>query len=127
MAKNETKSLAAAVLKADKDGLAAIKKMTGYKSAKPEYELAKLSEEATKLVEADEAFAQAETAWQAARDAHVGAQWRFHNAMLGAKQQVIAVFGDDSDEAQAVGLKKKSERAKPTTKAKSGTTPPPPA
>jgi hypothetical protein len=45
---------------------------------------------------------------------NVAAQWAFHNAMLGAKQQVLAQFDDDSDEAQALGLTKKSERAKPS-------------
>jgi len=34
--------------------------------------------------------------------------------MLGAKKQVLAQFGDDSDQAQAVGLKKKSEYKAPT-------------
>jgi len=48
------------------------------------------------------------------RNSSVAAQWTFHNAMLGAKQQVLAQYGDDSDEAQAVGLTKKSERAKPS-------------
>ncbi|HEY5232033.1 MAG TPA: hypothetical protein VIK35_00670 [Verrucomicrobiae bacterium] len=48
----------------------------------------------------------------------MAAQWTFHNALLGAKQQVLAQFGDDSDEAQALGLTKKSERAKPSVKVK---------
>jgi len=35
---------------------------------------------------------------------------------LGAKSQVIAEYGVDSDQVQALGLKKKSERkAKPAT------------
>lgn len=55
----------------------------------------------------------------------VAAQWAFHNVILGAKQKVVAKFGDDSDEAQAVGLKKKSERAKPKRKPSGGTPPPP--
>jgi hypothetical protein len=38
--------------------------------------------------------------------------------VLGAKDQVIAQFGRDSNEAQAVGLKKKSERKPPARKAK---------
>ena len=37
--------------------------------------------------------------------------------------QVIGKFGDDSDEAQAVGLTKKSERAKPKRKKTGGNTP----
>jgi hypothetical protein len=42
----------------------------------------------------------------------------FHGLILGAKDQIIAQFGRDSNEAQAVGLKKKSERKPPARKAK---------
>jgi hypothetical protein len=31
----------------------------------------------------------------------IEAQWGFHNAILGAKDQVIAQFGDDSNELQS--------------------------
>jgi hypothetical protein len=36
--------------------------------------------------------------------------------MLGGKKQVVAQYGDDSDQAQAVGLTKKSEYSKPKSK-----------
>jgi hypothetical protein len=55
----------------------------------------------------------AENALAAARDASRQAEWRFHNAMLAVKAQVIAQYGVSSDEVQALGLKKKSERRKP--------------
>jgi hypothetical protein len=35
--------------------------------------------------------------------------------MLGVKEQVKAQFGGDSNEWQALGLTKKSEKAKPST------------
>jgi hypothetical protein len=38
--------------------------------------------------------------------------------MLGVKTQVVAQYGDNSDQVQALGLKKKSERKKPARKAK---------
>ncbi len=34
----------------------------------------------------------------------------FHELVLGAKRQVIAQYGDDSDEITSLGMKKKSER-----------------
>jgi len=37
-----------------------------------------------------------------------------HNAILGAKTQVLAQYGADSDAIQSLGLKKKSERKRPT-------------
>ena len=96
MAKDETKPLSADTLKGDKDALAAIKAMTGYASAKPEYELTKLTEADDDLKDAEAALTQEEARCKAARDAMVGAQWARHNAVLGAKQQVVAKFGDDS-------------------------------
>jgi hypothetical protein len=52
-----------------------------------------------------------------ARDEATAAEWAFHNAMLGGKDQVKAQFGVDSNELQAVGLKKKSEYKSPKSKA----------
>lgn len=121
MAKNQTVFVSADVLKSDSDALAAIAKITSYAPSRAELALAKLQAAEATLKKASDEFAQTEAAWQTARDAAVTAQWNFHNAMLGAKQQVVAQFGDDSDEAQAVGLKKKSERATRTARAKTTT------
>lgn len=59
-----------------------------------------------------------------ARDTATTAERAFHNAMLVVKKQVSAQYGEDSDEVQAVGLKKKSEYKRPSspaTKAAGGT------
>lgn len=48
-----------------------------------------------------------------AADAARLAEWEFHNAVLAMKEVVKGQFGSDSDEAQAVGLKKKSDRKRP--------------
>ena len=118
MAKNQTKPVSEKTLKADTDALAAIKKMTGYQPADPNsaFTLAKLMTSAQTLDDAADAHVQAEAAHKTARDGHVTAQWAFHNAMLGARTQVVALFGDDSEQVAAVGLKKKSERKAPTRK-----------
>ena len=50
---------------------------------------------------------------KAARDVVNAKERAFHNAMLGTKKQVVAQFGENSDEVQAVGLKKKSEYKSP--------------
>ncbi len=118
MAKDQTVPVNADALKADAAALAALAKMAGYAPANADFALTKLQAASAANKAAADAFAQAEVDWQTARDGNVAAQWAFHNAILGAKQQVIAQYGDDSDEAQAVGLTKKSERAKPATKAK---------
>lgn len=54
----------------------------------------------------------------AARDAAVEAEWAFHNAVLGSKTQVDAQYGENSDQRQSLGRKKKSERARPTRRDK---------
>ena len=57
-----------------------------------------------------------------ARDATVAAEWAFHNIILGAKTQVKAQYGDNSDQYAGVGLTKKSEVQSPGS-----STPPTPA
>ena len=46
---------------------------------------------------------------KAAADASRQAEWDFHNAVLAMKESIRGQFGPDSDEAQSVGYKKKSE------------------
>jgi hypothetical protein len=45
-----------------------------------------------------------------ARQAAINAEWAFHELVLGTKRQVIAQYGDDSQEITTLGLKRKSER-----------------
>jgi hypothetical protein len=59
---------------------------------------------------AQEAEIHAQNVAAAARDALVALQWNFHDLILGVKSQVKALYGPDSDEVAALGLKKKSER-----------------
>lgn len=54
--------------------------------------------------------------FKAAADAAKQAEWDFHNAILAMKEAVKGQFGSDSDAAQAVGFKKKSERKRPSKK-----------
>lgn len=46
------------------------------------------------------------------------AEWDFHNAVLAMKESVRGQFGPDSNAAQAVGYKKKSEYKRPRRSAK---------
>jgi hypothetical protein len=73
---------------------------------------------------AQEASIHADRAQATARDNLAAAEWDYHNAILGTKEQAIAQFGSDSNEVQSLGLKKKSERAKPVRKKDAGATPP---
>ena len=117
MAKDQTRRLQPSILQADYDALAAINGMTGYTPANANFTLVKLQAGSDAMDAAQQAETQKQAEADAARDEAVAAEWAFHNAILGAKDQVKAQFGADSNEWQALGLTKKSEIAKPSAKA----------
>ncbi len=120
MAKNQTTPIRPVVLQADKDALAALKSITAYAPNNNAYAVTALDSLLGAAVNAQDAEAAAASAFAGARDDKVAAEWAFHNAMLGVKDQVAGQFGQDSNELQALGLKKKSEHKAPkrTVKAK---------
>jgi hypothetical protein len=59
---------------------------------------------------------QAQATAAAARDDATASEWEFHNAVIGMRDQVTAQYGRDSNQAQAVGRKKSSERKAPKKK-----------
>jgi hypothetical protein len=105
------------VLQADLDAQVALAAMTDYKPANAAYSTANVTTTLTAMQTAQQAELRAQTALDTARDAAAAAEWRFHEAMLGAKDQVVAQYGANSDQLQALGLKKKSERKRPTARA----------
>lgn len=118
MAKHETKRMIPSVIQADKDSFAALEANDDYAPANPTYAKAAIATAQTEMNSAQQAESQAVAAAAAARDNAVAKEWNFHNLMLGAKDQVVAQFGRDSNEAQALGLKKKSEYKSRTRKPK---------
>ena len=123
MAKDQTKRLNPSLLEADKTGFAALQSVNGYNPANTTYSLAAINTARAALDAAQAAEAQTASAAAAARDNAVAKEWEFHNLMLGAKDQVIAQFGRDSNEVQALGLKKASEYRTPGKRAAKGTQP----
>jgi hypothetical protein len=122
MAKDETRRLKPKELTDDEEVYAAVKAMAGYTPANAAYTQAKLDAGHAALEAAHHASVQADAAAEAARDALVARQWEFHNTILGTKDQVMAQYGPNSDEVQAVKLKKKSEYKKPQRKTKTNGT-----
>jgi hypothetical protein len=114
MATNETRRLRPSDLQADQDAFAAIQDISDYAPANKNYTVTKIQALKDGMDTADDKETQADAAAKAARDNATAAEWDFHNAMLAAKQQVIAQYGADSNEVQSVGLTKKSERARPS-------------
>lgn len=109
MATNRTKRLRPAVLQADLDAFAALKAIGGYHPANDAYSVDNGNHlrDAMETKQTDEVQKQA--AAEAARDDATSAEWDFHDFALGAKNQIKAQYGEDSNELQSLGLKKKSE------------------
>lgn len=116
MAKNETKRLRPVLVSEDTDAFAALKNLVGYAPANPAYDVVTGNSKLTVMNNLRDTEAQAEAAYKAARDNANAAEWDFHNFMLGAKSQVIAQYGDSSNELQSLGLKKKTEYKSPSKK-----------
>lgn len=113
MAQFENRRIRPDVLQADREALIAVQNMTGYSPINIAYSVPNLVNAITALEAARNAEINAQNALNAARDAVIAAEWAFHNAILGTKDQVVAQYGADSDEVQAMGLKKKSDRKRP--------------
>jgi hypothetical protein len=109
MAKDESKRLNPALVESDKTSFAALQAISNYAPANPTYAMAAITTAQTELNAAQQAEAQAAAAAATARDNAVAKEWAFHNLVLGARDQVVAQFGRDSTEVQAVGLKRVSE------------------
>lgn len=116
MAKNQSIRVRPTVLQADLSAHTALLAVSDYKPANTAYAKPAVDGKLTAMKAAQMAEVNAQNALAAARDAAAAAEWDFHNIMLGVKEQVIAQYGKDSDQVQALGLKKKSERKTPTTR-----------
>ncbi len=97
-------------LKADEDTYRALKGIPHYQPYKDDYSFPAVSAAYDKLNAAHEAELHARNTHAATRDALITAQHDFHELILGVKNQVKAIYGPDSDELAALGLKKRSER-----------------
>jgi hypothetical protein len=98
------------VLEIDEDAFLALKTFTGYQPNNPAHALAAVTTAYEAQRAAQEAEVLAKNALEAARDTAILAEWDFHNLMLDVKAQVQGIYGSDSDQFAAMGLKKKSTR-----------------
>lgn len=119
---NQATRLKPSLIQADRDAFAALQAIAGYAPVNAAYALTAITAAQASLNSARAAEAQADAAAAAARDEAVAREWEFHNLMLGAKDQIRAQFGKDSNEVQAVGLKRKSEYSRPRSRAKKEST-----
>lgn len=127
MANTRNSWLPVAVAQADIESYLALKVMPDYQPFNVDFSLPNVANLHDRLQTAREAELHAQHAHAAARDAAIAAQWAFHDAILGVKNQVKALYGPDSDQLAALGLKKKSERKAATRNPKPAARPEEPA
>ena len=116
MAKDQTRKLSRSLLQKDKDALAALSTVTGYTPVDKKYTVVNGTTAETDMQTKQDNVAKTVAAAKNAKDDAKASEWAFHNFVLGAKNQVAAQFGNDSNEYQSLGLKKKSEKKAPATK-----------
>ena len=122
MAKDQTKRLSPKQLQADTNAFAALSGISDYNPSKAQCKIENAQTVAAAMKTAQDEEVKAYGLADAKRDIAAAKEWEFHNLMLAVKDQVIAQYGDDSDELQKLGLKKKSEYKAPKPKRKASTT-----
>src|SRR5262245_39120624 len=95
----------------------ALKNLADYTPSNATYSATVLAALGDRLAQAEQAKIRAQNALDVARDEANAAALALHDALLGAKAQVIAQYGPDSYEVQALGLKRKSDRKRPARRA----------
>lgn len=118
MAKNETKRLSPAKINFNKNAIANLKQIRDFKPGKPDYSTGNGEAFLELMTEMQKLASVAEKSLMTARDNVNEAEWKLHNYVLGLKAQIISQYGEDSNELQSLGWKKKSEYKKRTVKAK---------
>lgn len=118
MARNQTIRIRPVVLQADVEALIPLRTMSDYAPVNPAYAKSIAEAKLSAMRAAQDAELIAQSALATARDVAAAAEWDYHNTMLGVKSQVIAQYGNDSNELQSFGLKKKSERKMPVRRQK---------
>jgi hypothetical protein len=117
---NETNRIKPALIDADEESFAALKAIANYAPANPAYTLAAIEQAHEDMRATRVRETQTEAAYKAARDNATAGEWNFHNMILGVRDQVTAQFGRNSNEVQAIGRKKSSERKAPQRKSSKG-------
>jgi hypothetical protein len=109
-----TRRLSPQVVNRDIDALHGLRTVSQYDTTRPEASLDALQLAYQNMLAQQQVETERQLLSKAAADAARLAEWDFHKAVLSMKEAVVGQFGSDSDAAQAVGLKKKSERKRPT-------------
>jgi hypothetical protein len=111
-----TRRLRPQLIDQDIDSLHGLQTISTYETSRADATVANLQQAYQAMLITQQAETEKLTLYRAAADAARLAEWEFHNAVLAMKEVVRGQYGSDSDQAQAVGLKKKSDRKRPSRK-----------
>lgn len=97
------------VIAEDRASLDAIRDIPDYTPSNLAYSVSSLSELDAALKSAQLEVERLRLAHNAARRRLIQLHWAFHTNVIGARGAIVSQFGPDSDQVQAVGLKRKSD------------------
>ena len=112
------KRIPQSILDADIETLRALSGIDGYTPHNPAYSLESATVALEQLDKSETAVILAENALAAARSALLNDRNAVHKIAMGVKDEAVVLFGPDSDQIAALGMKKKSERNRPKRSAK---------
>ncbi|OUL17893.1 hypothetical protein BV372_34460 [Nostoc sp. T09] len=115
-AQDKTRRLPLQAISQDISAWHGLQTISTYDTTRADASVAKLQQAYQAMLAQKQAETEKLTLYRAAADAARLAEWEFHNAVLAMKEVIRGQYGSDSDQAQAVGLKKKSERKRPQRK-----------
>ncbi|KPV50470.1 hypothetical protein SE17_26770 [Kouleothrix aurantiaca] len=111
--------LPASAIEADREALLALQELTDYRPVNPEHTVEALKAREQALRQSEEEEVRTQKRLTTVRDEVVDAGWGFHDAIMGAKAQVSAQYGNNSNAIQSLGLKKRSDRKRTQRRASS--------
>ncbi|MDZ8056590.1 MAG: hypothetical protein RMX68_014425 [Aulosira sp. ZfuVER01] len=113
---NTTNRLRPLVISQDVDSLHGLQTIGTYDTSRTDASVTHIQQAYQAMMVQQQAEIEKLASYRAAADAARLAEWEFHNAIIAMKEVVRGQYGSDSDQAQAVGLKKKSDRKRPSRK-----------
>ena len=114
---NPNRKLTDDQIEANREALVALRAMANYKPANAAYTVEAMNTREAAMIAAQQEVVRVQNMLAAARDARDAAELLFHHDMSEAKQQVRAQYGMNSDEVQAMGLKKRNDYRRPRRRA----------
>ncbi|MEA5600569.1 hypothetical protein [Nostoc sp. UHCC 0252] len=115
-AQDKTRRLSSQLISQDINSLHGLQTITTYNTTRADASVVHLQQAYQTMLAQQQAAIEKLALSRAAADGARLAEWEFHNAVLAMKEVVRGQYGSDSDQAQAIGLKKKSERKRPNRK-----------